>query len=136
MTTNPTVEEIQAAINEAAATIRQSRIAQLELALKTLLESLRYTPLGIPQIKALAACELALATTTGEQVGLTDAELTGLWMNVRMTFTHTGAINFARAVIAAHEAKRVSCSLIAKKSTCDGGRVDGIEKSEHVGGAA
>ena len=45
------------------------------------------------------------ASTAGEQVGLTDAELTGIWVNSRMTFTHTGAINFARAVIAAHEAK-------------------------------
>lgn len=63
--------------------------------------------------KAVAAVRMAaeiareaLAAHAGEQVGLTDAELTGLWMNVRMTFTHTGAINFARAVIAAHEAKR------------------------------
>lgn len=111
MTANPTAEEIQAAINEAAATIRQSRIVQLELALKTLLESLRYTPLGIPQIKALAACELALATTTGEQVGLTDAEVKEHFHHGSRTCKVSGPMNARdlagiRQVIAAHEAKR------------------------------
>lgn len=45
-------------------------------------------------------------------------------------------IQFARAVIAAHEAKRASCSQTAKKSTHEVGRVDEAPKNEHVGGAA
>lgn len=40
------------------------------------------------------------------------------------------------ALIAAPEVKRASCSQTAKKSTCEGGRVDETGKSEHVGGAA
>lgn len=95
----------------------------------------------------------ALAAPAGEQVELTDDD--ELLTTLKMALPHINPkavsrkmmmqsksvddcyINtIVRRVIAAHEAKRVSCSQIAKKSTCDGGRVDGIEKSEHVGGAA
>lgn len=47
------------------------------------------------------------------------------------------AWNTAKAMLAAaHEAKRVSCSQTAKKSTHEVGRVDETGKSEQVGGVA
>lgn len=90
----------------------------------------------------------ALAAPAGEQVGLTDAEIdkaavasrlicsTGQTYHVEHADIRPFIRSTVRRVIAAHEAKRASCSQIAKKSTCEGGRVDGIEKCEHVGGAA
>lgn len=91
----------------------------------------------------------ALAIPADEQVGLTRGELwSAIDSHVERLQLHTyehglaaeGAIEIAvqigRAAIAAHEAKRVSCSKTAKTSTREGGRVNEVEKSEQVGGAA
>lgn len=71
----------------------------------------------------------------GEQVELTDAELDEIWTKHAMSATFD-CVHLLRDAIAAHEAKRASCSQNAKKSTCEAGRVDETGKSEHVGGAA
>lgn len=96
-----------------------------------------------------AGITAALAAPAGEQVGLTRGELWAAIDNhVERLQRHTyeygliaeGAIEIAvqigSAAIAAHEAKRASCSQTAKKSTHEVGRVDETGKSEHVGGAA
>lgn len=74
----------------------------------------------------------ALAAPAGEQVGLTDAEIEDHWWGE----LDNRSLSAIRRVIAAHEAKRVSCSQTAKKTTHEAGRVDETGKNEHVGGAA
>lgn len=78
----------------------------------------------------------ALAAPASEQVDLTDAEICEVYEQTTFHELDPSRVWIFRAVIAAHEAKRASCSQTAKKSTHEAGRVDETEKSEHVGGAA